>query len=198
MDIGNWSRWLTDLFGMDDDDPLEDGNDHNDDDDDDERQDTSFKSFHILNVLSDLVMLPKDMVLSRSIRKKVCPTFGAPLIKRVLHSFVPDGFCPDPVPQRLCSKPWSILKEFYTDLFYAEKSWLLRKVMNNSLETGDEVVTSVPCTAAPIVYSPPSAASLAGIIGEIRSPQLRRSGSTVLRKSYTSDDELDELDSPLT
>ncbi|KAK9271713.1 hypothetical protein L1049_002076 [Liquidambar formosana] len=172
--IGNWSRWLTDLFGMDDDDPLEDGNDHNDDDD--ERQDTSFKSFHLLNALSDLMMLPKDMLLSRSIRKEVCPTFGAPLIKRVLDSFVPDEFCPDPIPEVV----------------------LEALDFEDSLETGDEVVTSVPCTAAPIVYLPPSATSLAGIIGEIGSPQLRRSGSSVLRKSYTSDDELDELDSPLT
>lgn len=69
--IGNWSRWLTDLFGMDD------GNlNENEDDDDDEnedRQDSSFKSFHLLNALSDLMMLPKDMLLSRSIRKEVTP-----------------------------------------------------------------------------------------------------------------------------
>lgn len=66
--IGNWSRWLTDLFGIDDDDSLDEVNGH---DDDDERQDTSFKSFHLLNALSDLLMLPKDMLLSRSIRKEV-------------------------------------------------------------------------------------------------------------------------------
>ncbi|CAN6702880.1 unnamed protein product [Malus baccata var. baccata] len=65
--IGNWSRWLTDLFGIDDDDSLEDVND---DDDNDERQDTSFKSFHLLNALSDLMMLPKDLLLSKSIRKE--------------------------------------------------------------------------------------------------------------------------------
>ena len=28
----------------------------------------------------------------------MCPTFGAPLIKRVLDNFVPDEFCPDPIP----------------------------------------------------------------------------------------------------
>lgn len=65
--IGNWSRWLTDLFGMDEDDLLEEGND----DIEDERQDVLFKSFHLLNALSDLMMLPKDMLLSRSIRKEV-------------------------------------------------------------------------------------------------------------------------------
>lgn len=29
---------------------------------------------------------------------KVCPIFGAPLIKRVLDYFTPDEFCPDPIP----------------------------------------------------------------------------------------------------
>lgn len=70
--IGNWSRWLIDTFGMDYN-SLEDGEpaDDTDDDDDDERLDTSFKSFYLLNALSDLMMLPKDMLLSKSIRKEV-------------------------------------------------------------------------------------------------------------------------------
>lgn len=29
---------------------------------------------------------------------KVCPAFDGPLIKRVLDNFVPDEFCPDPIP----------------------------------------------------------------------------------------------------
>lgn len=53
---------------MDNDDSLEEVNGH---DDNDERQDTSFKSFHLLYALSDLMMLPKDMLLSESIRKEV-------------------------------------------------------------------------------------------------------------------------------
>lgn len=44
--IGNWSRWLTDLFGS----PI---------------------SFHLLGALSELMMLPKDMLLSNTIRKEV-------------------------------------------------------------------------------------------------------------------------------
>ncbi|KAE8021350.1 hypothetical protein FH972_007248 [Carpinus fangiana] len=170
--IGNWSRWLTDLFGMDDDDPLEDVNNH---DNTEERDDTSLKSFHLLNALSDLMMLPKDMLLSKSIRKEVCPAFGAPLIKRILDNFVPDEFCPDPIPDVV-----------------------LEALNSEDLESGEESLTNFPCTAAPIVYSPPLAASVANIIGEGGSqPNLRRSGSSVLRKSYTSDDELDELNSPL-
>ncbi|XP_056169821.1 uncharacterized protein LOC115672870 isoform X2 [Syzygium oleosum] len=92
--IGNWSRWLTDLFGRDDTDLPEDESEYVDD----EGKDSSFKSFHLLSALSDLMMLPKDMLLSRSIRKEVCPMFAASLIKRVLDNFVPDEFCPDSIP----------------------------------------------------------------------------------------------------
>lgn len=65
--IGNWSRWLTDLFGRDDTDLPEDESEYVDD----EGKDSSFKSFHLLSALSDLMMLPKDMLMSRSIRKEV-------------------------------------------------------------------------------------------------------------------------------
>ncbi|XP_057482273.1 uncharacterized protein LOC130769110 isoform X2 [Actinidia eriantha] len=177
--IGNWSRWLSDLFGIDDGDSHEDENDDIDDNSDDERKnyDMSFKSFHLLNALSDLMMLPKDMLLSRSIRKEVCPTFGTPLIKRLLNNFVPDEFCPDPIPRVV----------------------LEALDIEDPPEGMESFVTNFPCSAAPVVYLAPSAASVAGIIGDVRNqPQLRRSGSSVLKKSYTSDDELDELDSPLT
>lgn len=65
--IGNWSRWLTDLFDIDDGESLKDGNEENGN----KELDTSAKSFHLLNALSDLMMLPKDMLLSRSMRKEV-------------------------------------------------------------------------------------------------------------------------------
>ncbi|XWS32656.1 hypothetical protein CRYUN_Cryun22dG0008700 [Craigia yunnanensis] len=171
--IGNWSRWLTDLFGIDDDDSV---GDENDQDDSDERQDTSLKSFHLLNALSDLMMLPKDMLLSRPIREEVCPTFGATLIKRVLDNFVPDEFCSDPVP------------DVVLEALEAE----------DPVEAREGSVTNFPCVASPPVYSPPLATSVASIIGEVGSQsQPRRNGFSVLRKSYTSDDELDELNSPL-
>lgn len=169
--IGNWSRWLTDLFGIDDD-SLEDDNDK---DENDERQHASFKSFHLLNALSDLMMLPKDMLLSKSIRKEVCPTFGAPLIKRVLENFISDEFCPDPIPD-------VVLEALESE---------------DPLEVGEEYATTIPYIAASPLYLPPLAASVADAIGESGSkPQLRRS-SSLLRKSNTSDDELDELNSPL-
>lgn len=34
--------------------------------------DESHKPFHLLNALSDLLMLPKEMLLERSVRKEVC------------------------------------------------------------------------------------------------------------------------------
>ncbi|TXG60092.1 hypothetical protein EZV62_014665 [Acer yangbiense] len=73
------------------------------------------------------------------------------------------------------------------------------RIQADPLEVGEESVTNVPCIAAPPLYTPPSAAAVSGTIGEIgNQSQLRRSGSSVVRKSYTSDDELDELNSPLS
>ncbi|XVF60082.1 hypothetical protein PTKIN_Ptkin08bG0014900 [Pterospermum kingtungense] len=170
--IGNWSRWLTDLFGLDED----SAGDENDQDDGDEQQDTSLKSFHLLNALSDLMMLPKDMLLCRPIREEVCPTFGATLIKRILDNFVPDEFCSDPVP------------DVVLEALEAE----------DPVEAKEGCITNFPCIASPPAYTPPSPTSVASIIGQVGcQSQLRRSGSSVLRKSYTSDDELNELNSPL-
>lgn len=176
--IGNWSRWLTDLFGIDGDSGREKNVVRDEDDDNDNKDyDTSSKCFHLLNALSDLMMLPKDMLLSRSIRKEVCPTFGTQLIKRVLSYFVPDEFCPDPIPEVVFDSLDS----------------------KDPLEEGEDFVLNFPRSAPSPVYMPPPAISVCSIIGEIgNESQLRRSGSSVLRKSYTSDDELDELDSPLT
>nr|CAD1837028.1 unnamed protein product [Ananas comosus var. bracteatus] len=170
--VGNWSRWLTDLFGMDADDSPQDENRQDDDRVD---ADASFKSFNLLNALSDLLMLPKDMLLEKSIRKEVCPTFSSSIIKQILENFQPDEFCPDPVP----------LNVF--EALESEDHW----------HSGEEGIRNIPCTASPIIYSPPSVASVESVIGDVRRPQLRRIGSSVVRKSYTSDDELEELDSPL-
>ncbi|MBA0805549.1 hypothetical protein Gohar_005052 [Gossypium harknessii] len=67
--IGNWSRWLTDLFGIDDNDGPEDSNEV--DDDKKAGFEASFKAFGLLNALSDLMMLPSDMLVNRSLRKEV-------------------------------------------------------------------------------------------------------------------------------
>jgi len=68
------------------------------------------------------------------------------------------------------------------------------------MEDGKELVNNFPCIAAPIVYSPPTPSSIAIIVGEMGSKyhHLRRNRSSIVRKSHTSDDELDELKSPLS
>ncbi|CAI9785091.1 unnamed protein product [Fraxinus pennsylvanica] len=168
--VGNWSRWLADLFGIEDDVPV-DNNFLVDD-----KRPKSLKAFRLLHGLSDLMMLPFGMLADASIRKEVCPTFDPTLIKRVFSNFVPDEFCPDPIPQNIIE---SLDSEEIPD-------------------ASVEPLTSYPCTASPKVYSPPPAASLNFVMGEVGTGFLERSGSSVLKKSYTSDDELDELDSPLT
>lgn len=78
------------------------------------------------------------------------------------------------------------------------KDHFIAFILQDPYEDGDEIITSYPYTAATPVYLPPSVASVEELIGEFGSQsQVRRSGSSVLRKSYTSDDELDELSSPL-
>ncbi|XP_012851123.1 PREDICTED: uncharacterized protein LOC105970845 [Erythranthe guttata] len=94
--IGNWSRWLTDLFGLEDDNDnftnLENSTIH---------RPKSFKAFRLLHALSDLMMLPFGMLADISTRKEVCPMFGPSIIKRVLKNFVPDEFSPHPIPRHI-------------------------------------------------------------------------------------------------
>ncbi|GFZ21159.1 hypothetical protein Acr_29g0003210 [Actinidia rufa] len=170
--IGNWSRWLSDLFGIEENDSPEDENNHNNNI---MECGNSFKAFRLLNALSDLMMLPIEMLGDSSTRKEVCPMFGPMLIQRVLNNFVPDEFSPDPIPA-------AVLEALDAE---------------DAEEATDELV-GFPCNATPTAYSPPLAASLASFVGEVGSQPLQRNASSVLRKSYTSDDELDELDSPIT
>ncbi|KAJ8747277.1 hypothetical protein K2173_013103 [Erythroxylum novogranatense] len=170
--VGNWSRWLTDLFGIEDDDSLE----HQDETNGSRLEcEASFKAFNLLKALSDLMMLPFEMLADRSTRKEVCPTFGTPLIKRLLNNFVPDEFNPNPLPT-------AILEALDSE---------------DLVEETGESIKIFPINATPTIYSPPPACSLQNIIGDFRSQMLKRSGSTLLQKSYTSDDELEELDSPM-
>ncbi|KAK4346205.1 hypothetical protein RND71_032544 [Anisodus tanguticus] len=175
--IGNWSRWLTDLFDIDDGESLEDVKETDNNEKDGSKElDTSSKSFYLLNALSDLMMLPKDMILCRTTRKEVCPALGPSLIRRVLNIFVPDEFCRDSIPEAVL------------DALLLEEPSVAE----------DDSVTNYPCTAAPVVYMPPPIASVSGMLGDGYSySKLTRNGSSVLKKSYTSDEELELLDSPL-
>uniref|UniRef100_A0A0E0FAN3 C2 NT-type domain-containing protein n=1 Tax=Oryza meridionalis TaxID=40149 RepID=A0A0E0FAN3_9ORYZ len=154
--IGSWSRCLSHSFGMDMDDypEVESGGGDN-------GAAELRKPFYLLNALSDLLMIPKDL----------CPTFSSSIIKRILDGFVPDDFCPDPVQH-------SLLEALESE---------------DHLEGNIKGIRAVPCSASPILYPYPASGAILSMIGDPR-----KSGSAILRKSNTSDDELDELSSPLT
>lgn len=173
--VGNWSRWLSDWFGMDTEDEHTTG-----EDDDGVRKDGNgeIKCFHLLNALSDLLMLPKDMLMDRSVRTEVCPSISLPLLKRILCNFTPDEFCPDSV-------PGAVLEAVNAE------SIIERRL------SGDDS-SSFPYAAAPVIYKPPSSTDVAEKVTEAGGKsQLSRNASIVQRKGYTSDEELQELDSPL-
>lgn len=175
--IGNWSRCLTDLFGMDTEDCIIDDKANGDCE---VGGDAESKPFPLLNELSDLLMLPKDMLLERTIRKEVCPSIGLPLITRILCNFTPDEFCPDPV-------PGIVLEELNAES-------LLER-----LPSEKDMTSSFPCSASPVAYLPPSAADVAVKVADARGEaSLDRRASIIRRKGYTSDEDLDDLDSPLT
>ncbi|GJN15792.1 hypothetical protein PR202_gb02733 [Eleusine coracana subsp. coracana] len=171
--IGNWSRWLSDKFDMDADDS------EDIDSGDDERSGMAkSKSFELLNELSDLLMLPKDMLLETSIRKEVCPSIGLPLLTRILCNFTPDEFCPDPV-------PCTVLEELNSESLLEGR-------------TVKDVTSAFPYLAAPVVYRTPSTSDAAEKVADIEGgTKLDRKASMVQRRGYTSDDDLDDLDSPL-
>nr|AFV66584.1 LSG [Saccharum hybrid cultivar] len=171
--IGNWSRWLTDKLGIDDDDSEDIG-----DVEDERRGAAETKSFQLLNELSDLLMLPKDMLLEKSIRKEVCPSIGLQLVTRILCNFTPDEFCPDAVPS-------TVLEELNSES-------LLER------HTNKDMINVFPCIAAPTVYRAPSTLDAAEKVADIGGgAKLDRKASMVQRRGYTSDDDLDDLDSPL-
>ncbi|CAJ1976443.1 unnamed protein product [Sphenostylis stenocarpa] len=168
--VGDWSRWLSDLFSIDDSDSCEVSNEN-----DEPKCESSFKPFLLLNVLSDLMMLPLDMLADGSTRKEVCPRFGISLIKRVVNNFVPDEFSPGPVPDAVFDA-----------------------LNNEDIEDDQGAITSLPCSAGSTFYAPPPASSILGMLQEVGTKTSLRSGSFGLKKLYTSDDELDELDAPLS
>lgn len=60
---------------------------------------------------------------------------------------------------------------------------------------------SFPYTVAPVVYTPPSSVDVAekcGATDAVGRSEMARSVSVIQRKGYTSDEELEELESPLT
>nr|XP_043610499.1 uncharacterized protein LOC122582204 [Erigeron canadensis] len=173
--VGNWSRWLSDWFGMD----SEDEHSTGEDGDLEKNGKGEFKCFHLLNALSDLLMLPKDMLMDRTVRTEVCPSISLPLLKRILCNFTPDEFCPDSV-------PGAVLEEVNAECLIERRF------------SGDNS-SSFPYAAAPVIYKPPSSTDVSEKVSEASGKsQLSKNSSIVQRKGYTSDEELEELDSPLS
>ncbi|KAK4343808.1 hypothetical protein RND71_036902 [Anisodus tanguticus] len=175
--VGNWSRCLTDLFGMD----VEDSgqNDEGSSKDNHRKGGNQLAHFHLLNALSDLLMLPKDMLMDRAIRMEVCPSISLPLVKRILCNFSPDEFCPDPV-------PGVVLEALNAECIIARRL------------SGGDSSSSFPYPAALVVYTPPVAVDVAEKVAEVEGKShLSQSASAIQRKGYTSEEELEEIDSPL-
>ncbi|KAM0046564.1 putative nucleoporin [Helianthus debilis subsp. tardiflorus] len=179
--VGNWSRWLSDWFGMDTEEEHEPEHEHDTCEDVSHKDGKSseLKCFHLLNALSDLLMLPKDMLIDKSVRTEVCPSISLPLLKRILCNFTPDEFCPDSV-------PGAVLEAVNAEA-----------MIERSL-SGDNL-SSFPYPAAPVIYRPPSSIDVSQKASEAgaKQSQLNRNSSVIQRKGYTSDEELEQLDSPL-
>ncbi|XP_021740922.1 uncharacterized protein LOC110707224 isoform X1 [Chenopodium quinoa] len=173
--VGNWSRWFSNQLGMETDSiSNDDAETYNDD-----PQTTQTKCFFLLNELSDLLMLPKDMLMDRSIRNEVCPSINLGVIKRILCYFTPDEFCPDPVPGEVL------------EALNAE-SFVERKIAGDAFG-------SFPYAAPVVSYFPPSSGDVSEKVAEAGGkPQIERNASMVQKKGYMSDEELEDLDSPLT
>ncbi|XP_024965026.1 uncharacterized protein LOC112505333 [Cynara cardunculus var. scolymus] len=153
--VGNWSRWLTDKFSMDA-------------DDDDELGETrlgELKCFHLLDSLSGLLMVPKDMLLDRSIRAEVCPSISLSLLTRILSNFTPDEFCPDSVPNTVL------------EALDAESMTERRLSKDNS--------SSFPYAAATIIYNKPPSC-----MEKVSGLSIRE--SVIQTKEYMSDEEIEE------
>lgn len=73
LQIGNWSRWLADFFGKG---PEQSAKDDENSLEDDYRWGLDETNpFQLLNALSDLLMLPKDMLMDRTVRMEVTLIF---------------------------------------------------------------------------------------------------------------------------
>ncbi|XP_047327058.1 uncharacterized protein LOC124930751 isoform X2 [Impatiens glandulifera] len=177
--IGNWSRLLVELFGTNEYDSSKE-NEQINSDDDNQGGNVESKHFNLLSSLSDLLMLPKDMLINRPVREEVCPSIGLPLVKRILCNFTPDEFCPDPV-------PGAVLESLNAECL------IERRISGES-------AGSFPYRASPVIYTPPCSKDVAEKVAEAgtKSHQLSRNASVIQRKGYTSDEELEELQSPLT
>ncbi|KAE9589736.1 hypothetical protein Lal_00021628 [Lupinus albus] len=168
--ISNWTRWLSDLFGAVGSYSHEHSNEN-----EKPNCESALKPFQLLRALSDLMMLPFEMLADESMRKEVCPRFGVSLIKQVVNNFVPDEFSPGPVPVVV-----------------------IEALNDEDIQDDEGSITSIPCTSDSTFYAPPLPSLVVSMQQEVGTRNSLTSGSFLQKKLYTSDDELDELDSPLS
>ncbi|KAH8939725.1 hypothetical protein BDL97_15G051100 [Sphagnum fallax] len=141
--------------------------------------------FVLLRAVGDLLMLPKDMLMDKSVRKEVCPTLDLIFIRRILFNFQPDEFSPDPISPALLGA------------INSEVS--IQRQMHGEVDMRVDTVAIAPLP--PILYSPPSSNFVRLWIGE---PHVANDDhhwgtnvSSLLCKGYNSDDELEEFQTPL-
>ncbi|KAG7554398.1 Dilute domain [Arabidopsis suecica] len=165
--VGYWSRLLTDIFELDVVHSPEKEQQM-------QRGDESFKPFHLLNELSDLLMLPKEMLVDSSTRDEVCPSIGLSLIKRILCNFTPDEFCPYPV-------PGTVLEELNA-----------QSILESRSSSGD-ATRCFPRQVNPVSYYPPSCSHLTDIVAEFT---VKLKLSMTQKKGYSRNEEVDTSRSP--
>lgn len=74
----------------------------------------------------------------------------------------------------------------------------MQRLLERSTE--EHLISTFPCTAAPVVYRAPSLEDVAEKVADTTGgkAEVDRRASMVQRRGYTSDDDLDDLGSPLT
>eukprot|EP00249_Psilotum_nudum_P022632 c28590_g1_i1 orf=315-3833(-) len=143
-------------------------------------------SFPLLKSTGGLLMLPKDMLMDKSIRKEVCPALSLLEIRRLLLAFTPDEFSADPVSPSLLA---AINVEISTE-----------KRMHGGMDCN--VSSQAMISAPPIIYTPVQSSLIRDWMGEPSSSGKNdlfpsRMNSSLLRRGHMNDEELDELESPI-
>ncbi|KAI5074672.1 hypothetical protein GOP47_0010633 [Adiantum capillus-veneris] len=170
--VATLSSFILQLTRKDDNNVMSDGMS-----DDEEK---SLITFPLLKAMGGLLMLPKDMLIDKSLRKEVCPTLQLSFIGRILSKFQPDEFSPEPLTPELLET-------------------INAEVAAEQEDMDDSVTTFRMAFSPSIVYNPPQSNMVRHWIGDVSTNnRLNRTTSSILRKGHTSDDEIDELESPIS
>ncbi|KAL3696181.1 hypothetical protein R1sor_010257 [Riccia sorocarpa] len=137
------------------------------------------KLFNLIKATGDLLMLPKDFLMDKAFRKEICPMLSLHLIRRILMNFVPDEFAPDPISPSLLAA------------LNAEAA-----IEKQRLGVADDEESVTIAKAPPLIYAVPSAFYVWSWIGEGSSDPASwgRSSNSLLRRGYTSDEDLDVME----